>query len=49
MLHRRPTRVGGALTLPNRRMLLLMLMMERLLYSAASAISDVVSDLLRII
>jgi hypothetical protein len=48
MLRRRPTRVEGALTFPNRRRLLLMLIIERLLHSAALAICDVVSDLLDI-
>jgi hypothetical protein len=49
MLRRRPTRVGGALTPPNWRRLLLMLMMERLLHSAALAICEALSDLLNII
>jgi hypothetical protein len=49
MLRRRPTRVDGALTFPNRRRLLLMLMIERLLHSAALAIYEAVSDLLNII
>ena len=48
MLRRRPTRVRGALTFPNRRRLLLMLIMERLLHSAALAICETVSDLLKI-
>lgn len=48
MLRRRPTRVGGALTFPNRRRLLLMLIIERLLHSAALAICEVVSNLLDI-
>ena len=48
MLRRRLTRVGGALAFPKQGRLLLMLMRERLLHSAASAIRDVVSDLLRI-
>jgi hypothetical protein len=48
MLRRRPTRVRGALAFSNRRRLLLMLIMERLLHSAALAICEVVSDLLDI-
>lgn len=48
MLRRRSTRVGGALTFPNRRRLLLMLIMERLLHSAALAICEAVSDLFKI-
>jgi hypothetical protein len=48
MLRRRPTRVRGALTVPNRRRILLMLIIEHLLLSAALAICEVVSDLLDI-
>jgi hypothetical protein len=46
ILRRRPTPFAGALTLPKSRRLERMLVIERLLQSAASAIWDIVSELL---
>jgi hypothetical protein len=44
VLLRRPTRVKGALTFPKRRRFLQILMIERSLHSAASAIFGIVKD-----
>lgn len=44
MLRRRPTRVDGDLTFPNKRRLLRILIIERWLHSAAAAICDVFKD-----
>jgi hypothetical protein len=48
ILCHRPTRVGGALTLPRRQRLDQMFVIERLLHLAALAILDIVSLLLYI-
>lgn len=49
MLPGRPARIGGVLVSPNCRRLVRMVVIERALHPAASAIWDVVSDLLKII